>query len=85
VFTLIVSHVRLSMQVDLVRARSVFQHRALPAGIRLLAIGFWLLASSLWQFRFSHQLIDEGTGHVAGAFVFAVMLVEYRRDIWGSQ
>ena len=30
VFTLIVSHVRLLTQVDLVRARSVLKHRALP-------------------------------------------------------
>jgi hypothetical protein len=60
VFTLIVSHVRLCMQVDLVRARSVFKHRALPVKNQLLAIGSW--PSSFWRFWFYIGLFDEGTG-----------------------
>jgi len=53
-FTLIVSHVRLFVQVDLVRARSVLKHRALPdwdaptREHRALGACF-KLATSSWQ------------------------------------
>jgi hypothetical protein len=64
VFTLIVSHVRLSMQVDLVRARSVL----ITPGVARLnsAIGHWLLALGYWPaayggFGFT-LVMDEGTG-----------------------
>jgi hypothetical protein len=79
---LIVSHVRLSVQVDLVRARSVLITPGAARWFTQLATSSWPAAYGSFVFT---SVVDEGTGRVAGAFVFAVILVDYRRDIWGSQ